>query len=65
MSKVKAGDRIKCVTSIMQGCFTVGCEYAAEKVLSGGFVTVYNDNGDPTILDYPYDPDYGKFEKVD
>jgi hypothetical protein len=50
---------------MMHGCFTVGCEYAAEKVLSGGFVTVYNDNGDPTILDYPHDPDYGKFEKVD
>lgn len=64
MSKIKKGDIIKCVTSLMDGCFMVGCEYPVEKVDSDGFAYVYNDNGEQCAIDYPHDPDYGKFEKV-
>lgn len=65
MSKIKKGDFIKCNKSLMDDCFMADCEYQVDKVGSGGFVYVYNDNGEQCKIDFPHDPDYGKFEKVD
>lgn len=65
MSKIKNGDWVKCTSSLMPGSFTAGFPYQIERVDSSGFASVYNDNGDKCLIDYPHDPDYGKFEKVD
>lgn len=65
MSKVKKGDWIKCKKSLMEGCFMSDCDYQVDKVDSQGFVYCYNDNGEQCAIDFPHDPDYGKFEKVD
>lgn len=64
MSKVKNGDMIRCITSLMGDCFMVGCDYQVDKVDSDGFVYCYNDSGELCAVDFPHDPDYGKFEKV-
>lgn len=60
----KKGDWIKCVR-IVAGDFTAGCEYHVENVDSQGFVYCYNDDGEKCAIDFPHDPDYGKFEKID
>lgn len=65
MNKIKKGDMIRCVTSPMGDCFMVGCDYQVDKVDSEGFVYCYNDSGEKCAIDFPIDPDYGKFEKVD
>lgn len=65
MSKIKKNDWIKCVSPLTQCDFMAGCDYHVEKVDSDGFVYVYNDNGEQCAIDFPHDPDFGKFEKVD
>jgi len=66
MSKIKKGDWIKCIkNNLPDGNFMADCEYHVEKVDSKGLVYVYNDNGEKCAIDFPHDPDYGKFEKVD